>query len=555
MNYYIEQTFKNRGYLDNDAEFIKKMDDYSYDILKDMDVLTQFLYDIRERHERIVVLPDFDMDGIMSGVIGLAGLEELGFQVSLYMPHVSNGYGFGPEDIDEIMSLYPDCKAIITCDVGITCLEGIKRAKDLGLIVLVTDHHRQFAESEADCTIDAHRMDETYSHPDICGAYTLWKCLITFAERYEDGFMYSQINRLRMFAGMGTLSDSMPVLYENRKLIKDTLSIARTLCIDSAVLNLTGKYYYKCALSCFATILADTLKSNGYEVDEANDVINETFMHFNIIPVFNAGKRMEGDMYKIFGILLDGVSCMENWQYAKELNEKRKKLQRKRCDELLSSEQPYAPYIYIGNVEGGLKGLVAQELMNANGVPTCVVSETEEGTYEGSGRSLGGFPMLSILSGKYGIQCAGHEEAFGVVFTEADLDVWYAAVQVELATAVTTTEPVYDFEISSDEINVPVMFEYLQELEYWRPFGPGFPAPYIKLHIDGTGCVSQKLPNKKGGIPHLKIRPSSNVSIICWNQGNMKIESSKSYSVVGAFEKNEYNGKITLQFIGNISED
>lgn len=554
MNYYIEQTFRNRGYLDNDAEFIKKMDDYSYDVLKDIDVLTQLLYDIRERNDRIVVLPDFDMDGIMSGVIGLAGLEELGFRVSLYMPHVANGYGFGPEDIDEILKIFPDCKAIITCDVGITCLEGIQRAKDLGLTILVTDHHKQLEESNADCTINAHRMDETYTHPDICGAYTLWKCLITFAERYEDGFMYSQINRLRMFAGMGTLSDSMPVLYENRKLIKDTISIAKTLCLDSAVYNLTGKYYYKCVLSCFAAILADTLKATGHEVDEANDVINETFMNFNIIPTFNAGKRMEGDMYKIFGILLDGSSCIDNWHYARELNEQRKALQRKRVDELLSSEQPFAPYIYIGNVEGGLKGLVAQEIMNIQGTPVCVVSLTEDGTYEGSGRSIAGFLMLSVLA-QYGIYGAGHEVAFGVKFTEPDLEVWYNAIQIELATAVTTEEAVYDFEISSDEINVPILFDYLQELEYWRPLGPGFPAPNVKLHFDGSDCSVQRLSNKKGGASHLKLKPTKNLTVMCWGQGNTTISSSKSYSVVGHFEQNEFNGTVTLQFVGSISED
>lgn len=553
MNYYIEQTFKNRGYLDNDAEFIKKMDDYSYDRLKDIDVFIQFLYDIRERQDRIVILPDFDMDGIMSGVIGLAGLEELGFKVSLYMPHVSNGYGFTADDIDEIMALYPDCKVILTCDVGITCYEGIHKAKELGLTVLVTDHHRQQSGNEADCTIDAYRLDETYEHPDICGAYTLWKCLITFAERYDDGFKVSQINRLRVFAGMGTLSDSMPVLYENRKLIKETISIAKTLCLDSAVYNLTGSYFYKTALSCFAAVLSDTVTSSGHTIDEVDDVINETFMNFNVIPVFNAGKRMEGDMYKIFGILLNGMDCMENWKYAKSLNEKRKKLEQARFTELMESDQPYAPYIYIGNVEGGLKGLVAQSITNKTYCPVCVVSKDADGYYSGSCRSVGGFSMLSTLK-KYGIQAAGHEAACGVSFTEEELDLWFDAIQVELATSVTVTEPFYDFEIDAVNINLPVMFDYLDELEYWRPFGPGFPAPNIKLIFDGGDCIVDHLRNKKGGTPHLKLKPTKNLTVLCWGQGDVPIDRSKNYAVVGHFESNEYNGIKKLQFIGSISE-
>ena len=233
MNHLIDQMFKNRGY---DINYINSINVYQHKNLFNVSELADRLKSIHDNGTHIVVLPDFDTDGIMSGVIGFAGLAELGFNVSLFIPNPKEGYGFSDKTIERLVSEYPDTGAIITCDVGISCYDGIDKARSLGIEVLVTDHHKELSDFDdrmnAELVVDPMQSVDTYEHPFICGAYVLYQCLYHYTVKYCDKSLLAQINRLRVFAGIGTISDLMPMLYENRGIVKDTISLSRLIYSD-----------------------------------------------------------------------------------------------------------------------------------------------------------------------------------------------------------------------------------------------------------------------------------------------------------------------------------
>ena len=139
-NALTELFLNRRGYS---YQYMQKIDDAQHQKLKNIEQMVSVLHGIHERHEKIVVMPDFDTDGIDAGVIGFAGLSELGFNVGLYRPDPTNGYGIKVEDIQKVLQQFPDAKYIISCDVGITCYDAFFYAYQHGLKVLVTDHHEE----------------------------------------------------------------------------------------------------------------------------------------------------------------------------------------------------------------------------------------------------------------------------------------------------------------------------------------------------------------------------------------------------------------------------
>src|SRR5699024_305175 len=145
MNKLIRAMLKNRGY---DDDFLSRINTCDHALPSGIPELCARLDFYRKTGGRIVVLADFDTDGLMSGVIGFAGLAELGFSVALYLPS-TDGYGFDASDIEKIKADYSDVKVILNGDVGIAAHEGVQAARDSGIEVLVTEHHRDTVMSSS----------------------------------------------------------------------------------------------------------------------------------------------------------------------------------------------------------------------------------------------------------------------------------------------------------------------------------------------------------------------------------------------------------------------
>ncbi len=552
MSKLLELALERRGYT---KEFLDDINDGSYDKLLDIDVLANRLYELKNEGKKIVVLPDFDMDGIMSGVVGYVGLSELGFNVELFIPDPSKGYGFRAETIDLLVERHPEVNVILTCDNGISCFEGITHAKKLGLEVIVTDHHKQpiGKKVDADIIVNPMRVDEVYKHPAICGAFTLYQCLYNYAEQYTEGVYYlEQIERLKLFAGMGTVSDMMPVLYENRILIQESISFLRQISTNESWV-MSGSNVYK---QCFNNVrnLVLYLKEQGKVLNVSE--LNEDFYGFQLAPMFNSIKRLDGDMNKAFSALLGTKSeSLNSIKYLLEMNERRKQMVADYFPELESMDED--GFIYLSEASSGVLGLLAMKKMEETGKPVVVV-RYDGASYHGSGRSPEWYKFNSRVSAE-GFHIGGHEGAFGIGFTDIhELRSCGAFLGKDVPEVYDNLEfdesdvRIADVVVGEDiDVDVVELNLYRKACESLRPFGTGLP-------LLTTGIIFEYDPSKVFYMgtekQHVKFTCDKDLTVICWNSAHIvkELSADSTIRVVGSLSMNEFNDIKTLTLIGGL---
>lgn len=569
QSHLLEQIFKTRGYP---QEFLSELDKVGEELYPaNTDKAVALLRELHERGAHVTFIPDYDMDGIMSGVIGMAGLAELGFYVDLFIPDPKKGYGFDAATIDELMAKHPLTEAIVTADVGVSCVEGVRRAKELGLSVLVTDHHIPTGGRipEADVVVDPVIGDDPITQKHICGACVIYRVLEKYAMIYGDVHTVSQIRRLRVFAGVGTVSDSMPMLLDNRQMVRDAVSVARLIYSDSShfiVDNMSGHPVYKRAFAGLHLILSQFAEAGKLR---GQGDIDEEFFGFYLSPTFNSVKRMSADMELAFGVFFgnDPKGCAEELF---RLNNERKTLAEQYMQDIEAGDHPNAPLIYVSKGKAGLMGLLASRLMQTGKGPCIVVREAIDGTtgeavLEGSGRSPSWYPFVSrtreYQASHPGFMAAGHDAAFGFKVPLDGLDEFADWLRKDVAGVLATVNPELfvwhpDLVISTDGtgdtgIDIVEFVELMEDLQQFRPFGPGFETPRMALRfMPGEGEWSTI--GSMG--QHLKVILPYGLVALCWNgAGFMGLKDGQDPVVmVGRLNMNEFAGTKTVQFIGEV---
>lgn len=562
MNAIMQKVFEHRGYT---QDFIDNLDNPSHPVLKDTDKIVNRLKTAHDAGEKVIIIPDFDMDGIMSGVIGMAALDEMGFNVKLHVPNPQRGYGFDHEDIDEITERHPDAKVIITCDTGITCYAGVECANERGIDVLVTDHHIPNDDLPAALAVVDPYLDDAYELKGICGAHVMWQTMVAYARARTDAAEQTRIDRLRVFAGIGTVSDSMPLLHENRQLVRDAIRLTKLVWCGGNrdyVSSIDGTPFYRAAFLGLYEVL-DGLKSIGklHEIDE-------DLFGFYLAPTFNAIKRMGGSLQRAFltffttdritddGITIDMSSRRrEHVDYLIALNEERKQTVEQVVEDTLSREQPYAPYIYITEVDGGMAGLVAGKLEGDSGMP-CVVVSWDNDHYAGSGRAPSWIDFKAELN-SIDVKASGHAQAFGIRFdTDDEIKAAYEHVKQVCDKAVAegiAVERVEDVTIGDGDdadfpASLPLLFEFASELEDYRPFGHGFEQPLVKLRFKPSSGEWRTIGSDGA---HVKISLDNGMSVIVWGGVDDKLEQRKQadeLELVGNVSLNTFRGVSNVDF-------
>lgn len=565
MHAMLARLFERRGY---EADFLKKIETCDHDLPSHLGDLCDRLLFYRRTGGRIVLLTDFDTDGLMSGVLGFAGLVELGFCVSLYLPETSS-YGFGESDVRAITRAYPDVKAILTADVGVSAHEGVAFARSLGIEVLVTDHHLAAVPSDADVVVDPACDSNPRVYSGICGAHVLYLVLEYYARHYVDpaqtAFFVSQIHRLRVFAGIATVSDGMPVSYENRPLIRDAVSICRLLySCDNLVRQFSGSDAYLNAFSGLQTMLRGFERAG--KISDAQS-INEIFFGFYVAPAFNSIKRMNSNVSYVYTLFFHRDSAPDMMRHILDLTEERKALVQRFWQALSSSDHEFAPFLFLTDAPGGLRGLLAQKMMSDTLLPAIVVARHEDGSFSGSGRSPEWYPFFDIVKELPFVTIGGHNAAFGISLPdEQALRKLFAFLQTsveEQRPSVVVPAAAYDLSVSlragasADFLFEPdLILDFLDDLELCRPFGSGFPYPNIRFDFPAQDAEWSFI-----GADHRHVRAvfPGGFSVLFFNQSDLfPSDLSMTSSVVfadGHFALNEFRGQCTLQFIGRLLPD
>ena len=570
----FQRLRENRGWTD---EFLVDINDSSHEELQNVERMVDELDTIRKLGEQIVVVPDFDMDGVTSGVIAYTGLCELGFDAELYVPDYRRGHDITIETIREIRELFPHAKAIITTDAGINSRDGIAEARRLGLRTLVTDHHLELAPgSNADVAVNPARMSETYEHPGICGAHVILQVLTAYADAHAWDKRAS-IHYLRLFAGIGTVSDVMPLLFENRQLVRDSLSIARLLHmpippdslepyeIEEAILMRVlrrGRHHaaFVGAFEGFALLMKAYREHRRPLIDARGAQIldwrgkpslapgkllhpselTEDFWGFHLAPAFNAVRRIEGDMNDAFGVFLASTPD-EKYAHACAIldgNERRKELSATYFSTLWSevqggdrNAQPLEQYgVYLTDAPTGMLGLLANEVMNRTGYPTVVARRplTANEPISGSARSPEWFPIITTL-GARGHTAIGHENACGVKadnwaeFVQVAFDLRQEAkalrekaLQSGALAGSKTADLVLGVASDADALlaSVDDLRELAADINRQGPYGQGFERPTIDLVIELSKC---SIGTMGANDQHLRLVLPIGLKLLWWN--------------------------------------
>jgi single-stranded-DNA-specific exonuclease len=492
---------RNRGI--ESKEEIEKFLNPSYDLHLHDPLLMKNMREAAERlaaailsGERICAWTDYDCDGIPAAVILHDFLQKVGANFENYIPNRHDeGYGVNVAGIEKLAA--SGVKLVVTADSGITDVEAVARARELGLDVIVTDHHlpavalakeglQQQILPDA-IVVDDKQEGETYPFPELCGAATAWKlCVAVLAVSPE---LRAKVPTgwekwLLDMVGLATIADMMPLVGENRVLAKYGLKVLR----KSPRIGLQK--------------LCKVMRMNQSQITE-DDV------GFMIAPRVNAASRM-GDAWEAFK-LFTTKDEIEAEALAKKLDKsnRERKAQAgaitRAVHDKLAARESIASVIALGDPawRPGLLGLVANGIAEEFGRPVFLWGREGNQTLKGSCRSEGNTHLLRLMGATENMfaEFGGHAMSGG--FTAKDDQIFYLEERLVAAFTKLASEPfvgealLIDAELAPDRANESL----LSKVEKLAPFGEKNSKPTFRF----TDCAIARVSYFGKSNEHLKI--------------------------------------------------
>lgn len=360
---------------------------------KDMDKAARRIRQAIENDEKIAIYGDYDADGLTATTLMYRCLSGFGADVVCALPsREGSGYGLSREVLEHFKKT--GVSLVVTVDNGISAYEEAEYARELGISMVITDHHVAREDLPvADAVVNPHRLDDTSSFKNIAGVGVA----LELASVLEEISMDEAIERYGVLATIGTIGDIMPLVEENRYIVSRAIR-------DFGFCDLTG--------------LRALCDSVGLSMDQ----MDESSVAYTIAPRLNAAGRM-GNAEMALSLLLT-----EDLEEAEKIAEQLEALNRKRQDveaETTRKIQQYfcndpgkvgEPLIFIAgeNFHPGVMGIVCSRLVDIFDKPAIVIA-VDGDTAKGSGRSVSGFSLFDMISacGDLMDKFGGHDMAAG----------------------------------------------------------------------------------------------------------------------------------------------
>ena len=505
----IDTQEKIRNYLYPDVKNL--YDPFS---MKGIKEATDRLKDAIAQKQKIVIYGDYDADGICATAILSLYLSSCGLDVYAHIPNrVGDGYGLNVESIESIIEkCCPDL--ILTCDCGISGSEEVAYAMDLGVDVIVTDHH-EVSEIIPECTVvNPKQNDCTYPCSFLCGAGVAFK-LVQAMGGIDAAMQFADL------AAVATIADLVPLLDENRlivqlglKKLEEEKNLGLKLLIDDQQLT--------------------------YPVSSGD-------IAYKIAPRINAAGRM-GDAYRSFELLTgsDTKTLCDIINAINEDNARRKQL----CDKLYAEaledlqfeDMVHNRSVILGNPEWekGITGILAARLAGDFHRPAFVMVNSGE-YYKGTSRSIPGINIYELLSSVSDIlvEFGGHSQAAGFSIAEKNIPMFRKRVNEYLNTfpvSLFEMNQEYDIEIAESELTL----QFAKELECIEPSGNSNPRPLFKTTVERLNVA----PCKNNHI-HTNIQTADGLRILAFNfyEQNQFLLGNSSKELVMELQYSVYGGK------------
>lgn len=559
----------NRGYKNaDDASVFLNFNDlvmHSSLLLKDVEKAVERIQRALKNNERIVIYGDYDVDGVTSVTILYLYLKGLGAQVSYYIPdRIGEGYGLSQEAI-QLLDSY-DVSLIITVDTGVTAVKEVEFAKSLGIDVIVTDHHEcQSILPDAVAVINPHRHDCEYPFKSLAGVGVIFKVICAFETINSYGIereaeaVKSIYYRFADLTAIGTIADVMPIVDENRLIVKFGL----------AMLEKTERIGIKAlmeAASFGANPNVRPVVENSVKKNKPRK-INSTYIGFTIAPRINAAGRISSATKAVELLLSEDRVMAEKLAYELcDINYKRQ------IEENKIAEEAYAKIekdITIDNQKvivvsddewmQGVIGIVSSRITDKYGLPSILISfagandgiSSELDIGKGSGRSIKGFNLVEALvdSQDLLVKFGGHELAAGLSIRRKDIDAFRERIN-EYANNMLSEEDMYlkieaDRELRMSDLSM----QLVKEISLLEPFGNMNPTP--NFIIKGVKVQRASLIGSGNHSKFILEKDGQTISAVMFQKSylNLKIKENDVVDILFTLDINKFNNVESLQMI------
>ena len=491
-----------------------------------------------QENKRIRIIGDYDVDGIISVFILYTALKKCGANVDYEIPdRIKDGYGIN-ENIVKV-AYDEGVDTIITCDNGISAIDQIQYAKDLGLTVIVTDHHdvpfieedgvRTFLSSQADAIINPKQIECEYKFKSICGAGVAFKLMEALYE--EIGMDKEECYKLIEFVAIATVCDVVDLIDENRIFVKNGLEMLN----NSKNIGINA-----------------LKKACGLEDKE----ITAYHLGFVIGPCLNASGRLDSAKKGLELLLMEDDEEAKNLaQEIVDLNDARKNMTKEGVDRAINIidstdiNNDKILVVYIPDIHESLAGIVAGRVKEKYNKPTIILTKSEEGV-KGSARSIEEYNMFEGLLAckelldKFG----GHPMAAGLSLQEDKVDELRIALnnKCELTDEDLTRKIMIDSSLPLEYLNLHL----IEELNVLEPFGKGNSKPVFGVR--DAKITKAILLGKDKNVLKLKLLTNNNITIDAMIFNDLENFESKIIEKYGNEELdnlyNKSNNNIPMDF-------
>ena len=507
-------------------------------LMKDMDKAVEILREKLEEGKRLRVIGDYDIDGVNATYILLEGLKRLGADADYDIPdRMTDGYGL---NIHLIQRAYDDgVDTVLTCDNGIAAAEEIAFGKDMGMTVIVTDHHevpfeewggkKQYLLPPADAVVDPKRPDCEYPFPHLCGAAVAYKLMEALWESM--GRDSEDLDDLIENVAIATVGDVMDLKGENRIFVKEGLQM----------LERTRNPGLRSLIEC--TGLADK-------------TISAYHIGFVLGPCLNASGRL--DTAKRALRLLEAKTRKEADQLAwdlKALNDSRKEMTEKAVKEaelmveasVLKEDRVLV--IYLPDCHESLAGIVAGRIRERYYKPAFVLTNASEGL-KGSGRSIEAYSMYEELSRCKDLlmRFGGHRQAAGLSMKRENLESFRKMINdhCTLTPKDLTEKVVIDMEMPFSCVTEGL----IRELALLEPFGKGNTKPVFAAR--NVRLMDMRVMGRKKNVLKMRAVDANGNTVEAVYFGNVESLSALKDTLLSITyypTLNEYMGQATPQIV------
>jgi single-stranded-DNA-specific exonuclease len=506
-------------------------DQYDSFLLTDMEKAVDRILVAIEENEKICIYGDYDVDGITSTALCVNILRKLEADVMYYIPiRADEGYGLNHDAIEYIAE--QGVNLIITVDCGIRSIDVVETVKESGMNIIITDHH-ECGEilPDAYAVINPHRPDCSYPFKELAGVGVAFKLMqaVTESIGYRE-LLYDVLD----IAAIGTIADVVPLLDENRIIVKNGLE--KLMNTDNVGLK----------------ALIDICDLKDKQISSYN-------IAFIIAPRINAAGRL-ADAGRCVELLITEDKALA-YEIGRELDAENKERQRIEAEILeqaiakVNAEKDFETSSVIVldeiNWHPGVIGIVASRIVEQFSKPSILIGLDNE-IGKGSGRSMSGFNLYEAMNkcSELFVSFGGHEMAAGLTIKTDNIKAFKekinAVAKEMLQGKELLPELLVDYKLEPSDINLQVA-KQLKDLE---PFGMGNPNPNFV-------CRNMQILDKRlvgANSKHLSLNlydGNNNVKAIAFNMGNLfnVLSSSKKIDIICCMDINLWNNNENVQLI------